>query len=388
MENVISVSLGEIALKGLNRGSFEAVLIKQIKKAIKDFEFSNVYKDQGKIYIEADERYFSLIIKRLTKVFGIVYISPCLRVEKNIESIEQAAKIMMMKAIDERKVSTFKVKTNRVDKEFPIKSPEFSRRIGEVLLNTFDDIKVDVHNPDTFLYIDIKKECYVYTEKVKGYGGLPVGTNGKGLLLLSGGIDSPVAGFLMAKRGVKLSIIHYHSYPFTSERSEQKVKELAEMLTHFNGEIKFYSINILNIQKAIHESCPEDEMTIISRRFMMRIADMVAEKEGCDAIITGESLGQVASQTIDGIKVTDNIVDRPVFRPLIGFDKVEIIKIAKDIETYEKSIEPFDDCCTVFLPKHPVTRPKIETIEESEKKLNIDELIEEALNKITVTIIK
>jgi thiamine biosynthesis protein ThiI len=215
-----------------------------------------------------------------------------------------------------------------------------------------------------------------------------VGTNGKGLLLLSGGIDSPVAGFLMAKRGVKLSIIHYHSYPFTSERSEQKVKELAEMLTHFNGEIKFYSINILNIQKAIHESCPEDEMTIISRRFMMRIADMVAEKEGCDAIITGESLGQVASQTIDGIKVTDNIVDRPVFRPLIGFDKVEIIKIAKDIETYEKSIEPFDDCCTVFLPKHPVTRPKIETIEESEKKLNIDELIEEALNKITVTIIK
>jgi thiamine biosynthesis protein ThiI len=388
MENVISVSLGEIALKGLNRGSFEAVLIKQIKKAIKDFGFSNVYKDQGKIYIEADERYFSLIIKRLTKVFGIVYISPCLRVEKNIESIEQAAKIMMMKAIDEKKVSTFKVKTNRVDKEFPIKSPEFSRRIGEVLLNTFDDIKVDVHNPDTFLYIDIKKECYVYTEKVKGYGGLPVGTNGKGLLLLSGGIDSPVAGFLMAKRGVKLSIIHYHSYPFTSERSEQKVKELAEMLTHFNGEIKFYSINILNIQKAIHESCPEDEMTIISRRFMMRIADMVAEKEGCDAIITGESLGQVASQTIDGIKVTDNIVDRPVFRPLIGFDKVEIIKIAKDIETYEKSIEPFDDCCTVFLPKHPVTRPKIETIEESEKKLNIDELIEEALNKITVTIIK
>ncbi|QAT62275.1 tRNA 4-thiouridine(8) synthase ThiI [Acidilutibacter cellobiosedens] len=388
MENVISVSLGEIALKGLNRGSFEAVLIKQIKKAIKDFGFSNVYKDQGKIYIEADERYFSLIVKRLTKVFGIVYISPCLRVEKNIESIEQAAKIMMMKAIDEKKVSTFKVKTNRVDKEFPIKSPEFSGRIGEVLLKTFDDIKVDVHNPDTFLYIDIKKECYVYTEKVKGYGGLPVGTNGKGLLLLSGGIDSPVAGFLMAKRGVKLSIIHYHSYPFTSERSEQKVKELAEMLTHFNGEIKFYSINILNIQKAIHESCPEDEMTIISRRFMMRIADMVAEKEGCDAIITGESLGQVASQTIDGIKVTDNIVDRPVFRPLIGFDKVEIIKIAKDIETYEKSIEPFDDCCTVFLPKHPVTRPKIETIEESEKKLNIDELIEEALNKITVTIIK
>ncbi len=388
MENVISVSLGEIALKGLNRGSFEAVLIKQIKKAIKDFGFSNVYKDQGKIYIEADERYFSLIVKRLTKVFGIVYISPCLRVEKNIESIEQAAKIMMMKAIDEKKVSTFKVKTNRVDKEFPIKSPEFSGRIGEVLLKTFDDIKVDVHNPDTFLYIDIKKECYVYTEKVKGYGGLPVGTNGKGLLLLSGGIDSPVAGFLMAKRGVKLSIIHYHSYPFTSERSEQKVKELAEMLTHFNGEIKFYSINILNIQKAIHESCPEDEMTIISRRFMMRIADMVAEKEGCDAIITGESLGQVASQTIDGIKVTNNIVDRPVFRPLIGFDKVEIIKIAKDIETYEKSIEPFDDCCTVFLPKHPVTRPKIETIEESEKKLNIDELIEEALNKITVTIIK
>jgi thiamine biosynthesis protein ThiI len=388
MENVISVSLGEIALKGLNRGSFEAVLIKQIKKAIKDFGFSNVYKDQGKIYIEADERYFSLIVKRLTKVFGIVYISPCLRVEKNIESIEQAAKIMMMKAIDEKKVSTFKVKTNRVDKEFPIKSPEFSGRIGEVLLKTFDDIKVDVHNPDTFLYIDIKKECYVYTEKVKGYGGLPVGTNGKGLLLLSGGIDSPAAGFLMAKRGVKLSIIHYHSYPFTSERSEQKVKELAEMLTHFNGEIKFYSINILNIQKAIHESCPEDEMTIISRRFMMRIADMVAEKEGCDAIITGESLGQVASQTIDGIKVTDNIVDRPVFRPLIGFDKVEIIKIAKDIETYEKSIEPFDDCCTVFLPKHPVTRPKIETIEESEKKLNIDELIEEALNKITVTIIK
>lgn len=384
LENVLSVSLGEIVLKGLNRKYFEDQLIKRMRIAIKDIGFEKIYKEQGKIYIEASESNFPQMINRLKKVFGLVYISPCIRVEKDFDAISNAAIEVMTKKLEDNRVSTFKVDTNRADKNFPIKSPDMSRKMGGIMLERFESLSVDVHKPDLYLYIDIKQQAYVYTDKIKGYGGLPIGTNGKGLLLLSGGIDSPVAGFMMAKRGVEISCVHYHSYPFTSERAEEKVKDLAHIIARYTGKIKIFSVNLLNIQKEINVKCPEDEMTILSRRFMMRIAEKIAEFHNFNALITGENLGQVASQTIYGLDVTNRSVNLPVFRPLIGFDKVDIIEIAKDIETFETSIQPFEDCCTVFLPKHPVTRPKVADIEESEAALDIDNLIEDAIKNMKV----
>lgn len=384
MDKVLSISFGEIALKGLNRKYFEDQLIKQMKRAIKDISIHRLYKEQGKIYIEAEEIDYPLIINRLRKVFGLVHISPCLRVEKDIEKISEACIAIVSEKLSNMNIKTFKVDTNRVDKNFPIKSPDFSRKMGGVILKEFNKLGVDVHNPDVFVYIDIKQYAYIYTDKIKGYGGLPIGTNGKGLLLLSGGIDSPVAGFLMAKRGVEINCVHYHSYPFTSERAEEKVKELASILSRYTGKLKIFSVNILDIQKEINEKCPPNEMTIISRRFMMRIAENIAKYHKYNALITGESLGQVASQTIYGINVTNESVNIPVLRPLIGMDKVDIIDIAKDIETFETSIQPFEDCCTVFLPKHPVTRPKVEDIKASEESLDINLLVSNAIKSMKV----
>jgi len=301
-----------------------------------------------------------------------------------MEQIEKASIKIMEEKLSKETINTFKVSTNRVDKSFPVKSPEVSREIGATILKEFNALSVDVHNPEVYLYIDIKENCYIYIDKIKGYGGLPVGTNGQGLLLLSGGIDSPVAGFMMAKRGVEISGVHYHSYPFTSERAEEKVKNLAEILSLYAGPIKLYSVNILEIQKEINAKCPEDEMTIISRRFMMRIAERIAKENGIDALITGENLGQVASQTINGISVINAVVDMPILRPLIGFDKVDIIDLAKEIETYETSILPYEDCCTLFLPDHPVTRPKLKNIEKSEENLNIDRLVDSAIETMKI----
>jgi len=388
VDKVISVSYGELALKGLNRRYFEDQLISNIKRAIKDIGFNRIYKEQGKLYIEANEEDFSQIINRLRKVFGLVNISPCIRTEKNIEDIEKASIEIMKEKTNTKDIKTFKVETNRADKTFPIKSPDLSRQMGGVILKNFPDLKVDVHKPDTFLYIDIKQKAYVYTDRIKGYGGLPVGTNGKALLLLSGGIDSPVAGFMMAKRGVEISAVHYHSYPFTSERSEEKVKELASILSRYTGKIKMFSVNILEIQKEINAKCKENEMTILSRRFMMKIAEKIALREGIDGLITGESLGQVASQTIQSLSVTNAAVNLPVFRPLIGLDKVDIVEIAKDIETFETSILPYEDCCTVFLPKHPVTKPRLEDILKSEELLEVDLLVHKAIENMKVTIIE
>lgn len=384
MDRVLSLSLGEVALKGKNRKYFEDKLVSHVKRAMVGLPYERIYKEQGKIYIEAGENSFEQIINRMKKVFGIVYISPCLRTGKDIKDIEEAVLKVMDYVKGKGNVKTFKVLTNRVDKSFPIKSPEFSSDMGAVILKNTEGFSVDVNNPDIFVYIDIKQNVYVYTEKIKAYGGLPLGTNGKGLLLLSGGIDSPVAGFLMAKRGVEISAIHFHSYPFTSERAEEKVKELAKILSLYTGKIRLYSVNILDIQREVNAKCPEDEMTILSRRFMMRIAERIARNNDIDALITGESLGQVASQTIKGISVTNASVDIPVLRPLIGMDKVEIIDIAKDIETYETSILPYDDCCTLFLPKHPVTKPKLEDIERSEENINVNELIDKALESLSI----
>ena len=389
MKKVISVSLGEIVLKGQNRGYFENKLLSQIKKSIKDIGYDNIYKEQGKIYIEGNEDNFDLMINRLKKVFGLVYISPCIRVSKDMDQIAMAVKEGMKEKLEEKKELTFKVETNRTDKNFPLKSPEISRELGAVLLREYGEhITVDVHNPDVYVNVDLKQYAYIYLDKFEAYGGLPVGTNGKGLLLLSGGIDSPVAGFTMAKRGVEIHCIHYHSYPFTSDRAEKKVKDLADIMTRYTGKIRFYSVNLLNIQKAINENCPEKEMTILSRRFMMRIAEKVALHNGYDALITGESLGQVASQTIQGIGATNDVVSLPVLRPLIGTDKVDIMAVARDIETYETSILPFEDCCTVFLPKHPVIKPKVEDIRKSEEALDVEGLVRDALDNMEVMTIE
>ena len=386
MERVISVSFGEIALKGGNRGYFESQLIKKIRLVLKEFEIKSIYKDQGKIYIEAEDKDTDAIISKVKNVFGIIYISPCYRIKKDIESIENAAVSLIKEKMSsmEKKDISFKVEGKRADKNFPMKSPDIAREVGGYILNNVDDLKVDVHNPDITLRVDIRSNAYVFTDRYSGKGGLPIGTNGKGMLLLSGGIDSPVAGFMMAKRGVELSAIHFHSYPFTSERAEEKVKALAEILQTYCGKINVYKVNLLNIQKEIRQKCPEDEMTIISRRFMMKISEYISKEKGINVLITGESLGQVASQTIDGLTVTNASVEIPVFRPLIGMDKTDIIDIAKEIGTFETSILPYEDCCTVFLPKHPVTRPKLSDIQKSEEALDVEKLIKEAVEKIEV----
>lgn len=380
MVEVISVSLGEVVLKGKNRSYFVKRIIKQIKKVIGSIGYDKIYQEMGKIYIIGNPNTYEEIMKKVQYVFGIVYISPCYRVDKDLTSIQEGAKKIVDVYLNTHpKTHTFKADTTRADKNYPFISPEINRHLGGAILSTFPSLKVDVHNPDFYLYCDIKSYGYLYIRKIKAYGGLPLGTNGKGLLLLSGGIDSPVAGFLMAKRGVEVHGVHYHSYPFTSERAEKKVHKLAEILSDYTGSFTFHSVNILPIQKEINKYCPQDQMTILSRRFMMRIAHEIAKIYGYDSIITGESLGQVASQTIHGITVTNAMTNLPVFRPLIGMDKVDIIKISEDIGTYETSILPFDDCCTVFLPKHPILKPTKEIVEKSESSLDVEFLVKEAV---------
>lgn len=383
MDKVISISLGEIVLKGLNRKYFENKLIDNIKRVLKGLGDYKIYKEQGKIYIEGLENAEQTAINRLTKIFGIIYVSPCIRTSTDLEDIKKASITLLNEKINEEGIITFKVNTTRSDKRYPLISPEVSRIVGGAILDKIDNVKVDVISPKINLYIDIKENAYVYIDKFKSRGGLPIGTNGKGLLLLSGGIDSPVAGYMMAKRGVEIDCLHFHSYPFTSQRAEEKVLKLAEELSIYTGPLKVYSINLLNIQKAINENCPEDQMTILSRRFMMRIGERIAQDNKYDCLITGENLGQVASQTIESINVIEKAVNMTILRPLIGFDKTDIVKMAIDIETYETSILPFEDCCTVFLPKHPLTRPKLKEILKAEESLEIENLIDDALkNKI------
>ncbi|NLY21451.1 MAG: tRNA 4-thiouridine(8) synthase ThiI [Tissierellia bacterium] len=384
MEHLLSVSLGELILKGGNRKYFEDKLIKSMRRAMADIGFEKIYKGQGKIYIEANKNDFPALIKRLEKVFGIVYISPCIKAEKDYESIKEAAKLLVEEHGYDEDDWTFKVVSKRGDKSFPMTSPEISKELGGYLLSQFPNAKVDLHNPEQIIYVDVKANSYVYSERYHARGGMPVGTNGSGLLLLSGGIDSPVAGYLMAKRGIVLNAVHYHSYPFTSERAEQKVIDLAKIVSRYTGPMKIHSVNILDIQKEINEKCDERMMTIISRKFMMRIAEKIAKMNNYDALITGENLGQVASQTIDALKVTNDTTDMLVFRPLIGMDKSDIIEIANDIETFETSIKPFEDCCTVFLPKSPLLNPKIEDINKAEEVLDIEALVDDAISKMNI----
>ncbi|MGO1581028.1 MAG: tRNA uracil 4-sulfurtransferase ThiI [Peptoniphilaceae bacterium] len=382
MDRVISLSLGEAILKGKNRRLFVDKIISHVRRAISDINYKKIYKDMGKIYIEADEEFLEDIIKRCLNIFGIVYVTPSIRISKDMEEFDRA----VLKIVEESRDSTtktFKAHSKRSDKSFKIESMALNQKIGGLVLKN-TDLKVDVHNPDIFVYCDIKEDIYIYSKRYKARGGLPVGTNGRGLLLLSGGIDSPVAGYLIAKRGVEVDALHFHSYPFTSERAEEKVQNLAKIVSRYSGKMNIYSINLLPIQKEINKNCPENEMTIISRRFMMRIARCIAKKNGYNSLITGENLGQVASQTIDGLNVTNSVADMLVFRPLIGLDKVDIIGIAKQIGTYETSIQPFEDCCTVFLPKHPSLKPQLEDIERSESFLNVEELVDDAIKNLKI----
>lgn len=389
MDRVISISLGEVVLKGLNRKYFENKLIDNIKRVLKGLGDFKIYKEQGKIYIEGLENEEEIAINRLTKIFGIIYVSPCIRTSTELDDIKKASICLLNEKVkDENGIVTFKVNTTRSDKRYPLISPEISRIVGSAILDNIDNVKVDVVSPMINVYIDIKENAYIYIEKFKSRGGLPIGTNGKGLLLLSGGIDSPVAGYMMAKRGVEIDCLHFHSYPFTSQRAEEKVIKLAEELSIYTGPLRVFSVNLLNIQKAINENCPEDQMTILSRRFMMRIGERIAQDNEYDCLITGENLGQVASQTIESINVIEKAVDTTILRPLIGFDKTDIVKMAVEIETYETSILPFEDCCTVFLPKHPLTRPKLKDILEAEKSLDIESLIDEALENKKIHYIK
>lgn len=381
----ISVSFGELTLKGKNRHTFEKRAISKILAAISDYKIEEYYQEQGKLYIKANVEEFDEMIDEIKKVFGIVYISPCIKCEKTLESMQNGVLELMRTKIVEGKLQTFKVDVHRVDKRFEIKSPELNPMLGGIILKNYSKyFKVDIKNPDMFVYVDIKDNCYVYTDRIKGWGGLPIGSSGRGLLLLSGGIDSPVAAFLMAKRGVKVDCLHFHSYPFTSQRGYEKVKKLASEISYYTGNITFYSINLLPVYKEISKNCKERMMTIISRRFMMRMAERIANENKIDALITGESLGQVASQTIQGVSVINEVVDLPILRPLIASDKTEIIEIARQIGTYDTSILPFEDCCSVFTPKRPVTKPRLYDVKSEEEKLDIEALVQECIDNMEV----
>ncbi len=382
-EKILIVRCGEVALKGMNKPYFERMLAERIHKRLKAAGYgkASVKRHEGLIFVRFDREWDTLqLAGEISKVFGVASISPAVESESNMDAIGIEAVSFMEKLCEERCVRTFKVEAKRADKQFPIKSPDIARQIGGYVLKGLKVLKVDVHNPDIRLFVDVRHDkSYIYADKIAGFGGLPLGTNGKGLVLLSGGIDSPVAAWMMAKRGMMIEAVHFHSYPYTSPRAQEKVEDLAKIVASYCGSFKMHVINILPIQEQIVKNCPEAETTIHVRRFMMRIAEKIAERNSAMMLITGENLGQVASQTAEALVVTDNCVKMPVMRPLIAMDKIDIIAKAQEIGTFETSIEPYEDCCTVFLPKHPTTKPQLDKIEISDSKLDIDALVESVI---------
>ena len=380
-KNLYIVRCGEVALKGMNKPYFERVLIERLRNALSCFEDTEAKWIDGLMFVRVpadipeDE-----VIAKCVRVFGVASVSPAVEAPKDINEIGRIAGEFMKKVIGDDGIKTFKVKAHRADKSFAVESPEIARQVGGMVLKACKVLSVDVHRPDCLLTVDVRREAaYVFRDKVKGFGGLPLGTNGKGLILMSGGIDSPVAAFMMAKRGMSIEAVHFHSYPYTSQRAQRKVEDLVKVLAGYMGTIKMHVINLLPIQEEIVKNCPEDETTLLVRRFMMRIAEQIAIKNGDMMLITGEDLGQVASQTAEALVVTDSVVDMPVMRPLIAMDKVDIMDKAREIGTYDISIQPYEDCCTVFLPKHPVTKPKKDRIEKSESALDVETLVSNAV---------
>ncbi len=387
--DIILLKYGEISLKGLNRPMFERQLISNVAKALAPLGKFSVRKSQSTIYVEPleDSADTELAVERLSKVFGIVNICPAVKCEKTIESIERTTLSCLSQM--PLKGKSFKVEAKREDKQFPMNSPQICRHMGGVILKNTEGLSVDVHNPDILVQIEIRKEAYVFTHKVSGAGGMPIGTAGRATLLLSGGIDSPVAGWMIAKRGVRLEAVHFHSHPYTSDRAKEKVIDLARLMSAYTGEIRLHVVPFTEIQLDIIEKCPKNYLTIIMRRLMMRIAEKISVQNNSSALITGESIGQVASQTMESLVVTDNAVNMPVFRPCIGMDKEEIVTISKKIDTYETSILPFEDCCTIFVPKHPKTKPNVSEIEEAEKLLTGPEgMMDKAIEESELIIIK
>ena len=375
--NSVGLSYGELSLKGKNRGQFERMLRNRIHKSLNGYNHELV-DDLSKLYVMVDNNDVDEVIEKLKKIFGVVGLNPSARVNREDEEIK--AKVMeFANYAYEQGARTFKIAVNRSNKGFEKKSMDYARELGaHVLINSSFE-KVQMKDPDVQINVDIRKNVYVYTERIKTYGGLPIGSTGKGLVLLSGGIDSPVASFMMAKRGMRINFVTFHSFPFTSRQALEKIKELTDILSIYTGKTRLYSMNILKIQEAINSKTKKELATILTRRVMMRLAERLSETMNYQALITGESLGQVASQTMGGLTCTNASMERlPVFRPLIGMDKTEIIDIAKEIGTYEKSIEPFEDSCVIFAPKHPVTNPKLEDVLAEEAKIeNYDELMTE-----------
>ncbi len=384
------IKYGEIGLKGKNRYMFEDALVRQMKYALREVDGAfSIHKSQGRIYVECEGDYdYEGAVEALKRVFGIVGICPVVHVpDEGFDKLKEVV-VDYMDQMYPNKNMTFKVESRRGKKSYPKHSMEINCDLGEAILNAFPEIRVDVHKPDVMLNIEVRDEIYIYSEIIPGAGGMPVGTNGKAMLLLSGGIDSPVAGYMIAKRGVTLEATYFHAPPYTSERAKQKVIDLAKLVAKYSGPIKLNIVNFTDIQLYIYEKCPHDELTIIMRRYMMKIAEHFAKESGCLGLITGESIGQVASQTMQSLAATNDVCTLPVYRPVIGFDKRDIVEIAEKINTFETSILPFEDCCTIFVAKHPVTKPNINIIRRSEENLaeKIDEMFEEAI-KTTETIV-
>ncbi len=387
MQEIILVKYGEMALKGLNKSTFENVLVKNIKRRIKSLGRFEITRAQSTIYIKPLEDCADVneAVERLKKVFGIAALCKAVVCEKTFDSIKDTALDYLSDCLSYAK--TFKVTAKRADKSFPMKSPEICRELGGILLSEFSHLKVDVNNPEIIVTVEIRDtNAYIHAENIKGAGGLPVGTSGKAMLLLSGGIDSPVAGYMLAKRGVHISAVHYVSPPYTSERARLKVEQLCEKLTGYCGSIAFFCVPFTEIQEEIRNNCPEEFFTIIMRRLMMEIAQRICEKEECLALVTGESVGQVASQTMNAIACTDAVCKIPVFRPLIGMDKTEIVEIARKIDTFDISIQPFEDCCTVFTPRHPKVRPLLSDVENAQNNFDFSALIDKAVSETEMKI--
>ena len=382
MERVLLIRYAEIHLKGLNRPFFEKLLVDRIKQALNPVH-ANVEREQGRIFVYGvPEEQIDACVDRLKRVFGIHSISIARCVAKDWEAIKEAAIAETKTFAETATTPTFKCFARRSDKRFPMTSEEICRELGHELLEAYPNLRVDVHKPILPVTVEIRQNsAFVLTGEILGAGGMPVGSNGKAMLLISGGIDSPVAGYMIAKRGVMLDAVHFYSYPYTSERARDKVVELARIVARYAGRINLYLVPFTDIQMTIYDKCPSTETTVLMRRLMMKIAQRIAKETGSLALITGESIGQVASQTIESLCVTDDAVDMPVFRPLIGFDKEEIIEKAQKIGTFDTSILPYEDCCTVFVPKHPVTKPKVDKLRESEALVDFEPLIEKAISE-------
>lgn len=378
------IKYAEIGVKGRNRYMFEDALVEQIRFALSKLEYEyEVRKTQGRIYVDALSKDFDFdeTVEALKKVFGISGICPVVYVDdEGFEKLGEQIVDYLNKVYPNEK-KTFKVFARRARKNYPLDSMEICRKLGEIVINNCENFTVDVHHPEVELNVEIREKIYIYSEIIPGPGGMPVGTGGKAMLLLSGGIDSPVAGYMISKRGVKLEAVYFHAPPYTSERAKQKVVDLGKYVAAYAGPINLHVINFTDIQLAIYEKCPHDELTIIMRRYMMRIAETIAKETGCLGLVTGESIGQVASQTMQSLISTNEVCELPVYRPLIAFDKQDIVDISEKINTYETSILPFEDCCTIFVAKHPVTKPNVNVIRGHEKNLNevIDELVKTAL---------